>query len=1107
MLAAAILALAASPGSAHAQSTYGAVVGTAVDSTHAVLPGVTLELREVQTNVTRTTTSRDEGQFEFLNITQGRYQLRAELPGFRPFVSAEFPVEARQTVRVDSLLSADAVAEQVTVRGAAALINTETPTVYSARSNRELQQLPFTFRTFNTSPLQAINTIPEVQKGSGFEFSLSGSLPYQNEVSVDGISTTNVRRNGIGENINLVPSIEGVQEIRVSSVNNAAEFAQIGDITTVTRPGTNQWRGSAFWNYNDTALNANPNYFNKSAALNESENNNYGGFVAGPVFRNRTFFFATYERLDISRSATGTATVPEARFRSGDFSSRATPIIDPQTGSPFPGNVIPADRINPVAARILAGYMPLANDDTGRVHRYTVAAPDVSNQYDLRLDQNFSPGHTLFGRYTDKLIERETPTAYQVSGPRTERNPTRTLAVSDNYAFRGHLLNEARFGVSTSDLGPKTALRGRDFVADTGLILLSTDPPDITGSTYVDIAGYTRFGEAKEEHLTSRMIQFADVVTLVRGRHTFKGGVDVKSYNWTSPVNFTGADDYGVFRFRDATSGGTGLALANFLLGVPHDVDQTATGPGVDGVATHVGFFAQDEWQVGRDVTLSLGVRYDLYKPFTDRALNISNFLRDTPNGDIVVPNDASVALTSPGFRSSIATSQILTADQAGLPESLRHTDTNNVAPRIGVAWRPFGDSRTVIRGGYGVYNTRILGAVFNSLTGIHTSDNVTFTNAYDPAARRHAIVWPNTYAGDPGRGTVQPGSQNFSTANDPDFKDPRTQQWSVTFERDLNGQSAVRLTYSGLHSADLTMAPDLNQIAPNATGFANLPREARPYPNWFRVNTRDNGGYKHYHDVTAQVRGRLSSAGLDYGATYRWASSISNIEDRGQGSANFQTEINGRTDNRFDPDYLRGPDQAVPTHRLVMTAIWDLPVGRDRAVGGDWGPALHAVLGGWTMSSVAIYESGQHLSAFYSGHCGSGTNCYGNEKPDAVAGQDPNDGPRTLAQWFNLNAFSVDAFFPNGQPAFAGRFGTAEKGNILGPSATTIDLALFKDFAFSSNGRLRVSVQSTNVLNIANYGNPDTNVRSGNYGRITSLNPNQVFLPRRVVLGVRALF
>jgi hypothetical protein len=189
------------------------------------------------------------------------------------------------------------------------------------------------------------------------------------------------------------------------------------------------------------------------------------------------------------------------------------------------------------------------------------------------------------------------------------------------------------------------------------------------------------------------------------------------------------------------------------------------------------------------------------------------------------------------------------------------------------------------------------------------------------------------------------------------------------------------------------------------------------------------------------------------------------------------------------------------------MTAIWDLPVGRDRAVGGDWGPALHAVLGGWTMSSVAIYESGQHLSAFYSGHCGSGTNCYGNEKPDAVAGQDPNDGPRTLAQWFNLNAFSVDAFFPNGQPAFAGRFGTAEKGNILGPSATTIDLALFKDFAFSSNGRLRVSVQSTNVLNIANYGNPDTNVRSGNYGRITSLNPNQVFLPRRVVLGVRALF
>ena len=650
-------------------------------------------------------------------------------------------------------------------------------------------------------------------------------------------------------------------------------------------------------------------------------------------------------------------------------------------------------------------------------------------------------------------------------------------------------------------------MRGRDFVADTGLILLSPSPPDITGSTYVDVAGYTRLGEAKEEPLTTRNVQFADVVTLIRGRHTFKGGVDVKNYNWTSPVNFTGADDYGVFRFRDGTAGGTGLALANFLLGVPDDVDQTATGPGVDGVATHVGTFVQDEWRVGRDVTLSLGVRYDLYRPFTDRELNISNFLRETPNGDVVVPNEASLDLTSPGFRNSIGTSQIVTAAEVGLPESLRHTDTNNIAPRLGIAWRPFGDTRTVIRGGYGIYNTRILGAVFNSLTGIHTSDNVTFTNTFDPTTRRHAIVWPSTYAGDAGRGISQPGTQNFSTANDPDYKDPRTQQWSATLERELTPQTAVRFTYSGLRSADLTMAPDLNQIAPNTVGFANLPRTARPYPNWFRVNTRDNGGYKNYHDVTAQVRGRPSSTGLDYTATYRWASSISNIEDRGQGSASFQSEINGRTDNRFDPDYLRGPDQAVPTHRLVFTGIWALPVGRDRKVGTDWSRVLDAALGGWTLSTVAIYESGQHLSAYYGGHCGSGTNCYGNEKPDAVSGQDPNDGAQTLAQWFNTDAFSVAAFFPNGQPAFIGRFGTADKGNIIGPSATTVDLALFKDFRFSANGRIRISVQSTNVLNIANYGNPDTNLRSGNYGRITALNQNEVFVPRRVVLGVRALF
>jgi hypothetical protein len=1091
---------------AFAQSTYGAVVGVVTDNTGAVIPGATVALTEVQTAVARTTISKESGAYEFLNLVQGLYHVEIELSGFRKFASEPFRVEARETKRINAILAVGGLTEEVVVQSVAPIINTETPTVSSAASNRELQELPFTFRTQNTSPINAIQVIPEVQRVNQ-QFSLSGSLPYQNEVSVDGILTTSVRRNGIGaEGFNIFPSIESVEQIKVSSVNNTAEYAQIGDITTVSKPGTNAYHGTAFWNFNSDSLNANPNYFNPSLKPNASDNNNFGGSLGGRLIRNRTFFYGTFERLDIKLFQSVAATVPQAAFRAGNFSSLTTPIVDPATGSPFPGNVIPGGRINPVAATLLRDYIPAPNEGTA-THRYSADATEVSNQFDVRLDQNFRSGHTLFARLSWKELQRLSPTTYESLGPRDFRNPVSTFVVSDNYAVSSNLLNEARIGFTKADQSFTTGKVGRDLASELGLRLLANPVPGGTGTTYVDISGYTRFGEGQEEPLTQDTFQIADNLTWIKSQHTFKAGFDIQWFNWTSPVNFTGADDFGVFRFNNnIAGGGAGHPVANFLLGIPTDVDQTASGPNVDGVARHYSVFAQDEWQLNPSVTLSVGVRYDLRPGFEDREGNISNFLRDTPNGDVVVPDAASLQLTSPGFAGSLGNTRILTAEQAGLPVSLRHTDTNNIAPRFGVAWRPGGDTRMVVRAGYGIYYTRLLGAVFNSLTGIHTSDNVTFANSFNAATRTYGIVWPNTFAGDPTRGVTRVGTQNFSTANDPDFKDPTTHQWSLTFERELNRSNALRATYSGFRSVHLTMAPDLNQIAPNTTGFANLPMEARPFPNWNRINTRDNGGYQDYHDVLLQLTGRLNGAGLQHRTSYKWARSIDNIEDRGAGQSDFQTEINGRTDNRFDPDYMRGPTTNIPTHRVVSSVIWELPIGRGRAIGSDMSAALDALAGGWTVSSVVQMQSGAHLTAFYSSHCGSGTSCYGSEKADGVSGQDPNSGPQTLDQWFNTAAFSVAAFRDAaGRSIFAGRFGNAEKGSITRPGVWNVDLAAMKSFRLSGDVRASVNVFVTNVFNHANWGRPDTNVTSANYGRITSLNPDYPL--RRVMLGARLTF
>lgn len=1094
VLLATAMALAASHRIATAQSTYGALVGVLTDASKAVLPGATVTLTEVQTNFARTTTSGPRGTYEFLNLTQGRYQVVVELAGFKRQATDTFPVGARQTVRIDAELQASAQSEEITVvSGAAPLINTESPTVAASNTGREILELPFTFRTFNTSPVNTIAVLPEVQKGTGASFSLSGGQSYQNEVSVDGISTTNVRRNGIGDGaLNIFPSVEGIEEIRVSTINNSAEFAQAGDITTITKPGTNAYHGTAFLNFNNDGLNANPSYFSKSVP-NKSDNKNFGASLGGPLVHDKTFFFVTYERLKIDRTGVATATVPEVDFRTGDFSRLSSSIIDPLTGRPFPGNVIPSDRINPVSALILSRYIPVPNEGLA-TNRYSIDATEASNQLDARLDHHFSAGHTVFARFSWKELEKISATTYPISGPRTDKNPTRNLAVSDNWALGPRALNELRFGFTSSDLTNQTGLRGQDFVKDTGLRLISQNLPQGTGSTYLDIAGYSRFGEAKEEPLTTRVLQLADNLTFVTGPHTLKAGADIRHYNWTSPVNFTGADDFGVFRFNSNLGGGTGNGLANFLLGVPTEVDQTATGPGVDGSATHYGVFVQDEWRVSPRLTVNLGLRYDLYPGFADNELNITNFLRDTPNGDVVVPNEASRQLAKPDFTSGLGTSKILTAAEVGLPESLRKTDKNNFAPRFGVAWRPFGDNQTVARAGYGIYYTRILGAVFNSLTGIHTSDNQTYGNSFDASLGDFGIVLPNTFAGSAGRGGAAVGNQNFSTANDPDYKDPLTQQWSLSLDHELGTRNALRLTYSGRADRNLTLAPDLNQIQPNTVGYRNLPKTARPYPNWNRVNTRDNGGEADYHDVTVQLQGEAVS-GLHYSASYKRAHARSNLEIT-SARDNFVEEINDRTDNRFDPNYTRGPVTAIPDNRFTATLIWQVPFLKG-----------NRLLGGWTLSGIFTAQSGQHLTAYYSSHCGSGTNCYTPEKADAVAGQDPNDGPKTTDQWFNTGAFTDRAFFnAAGQPIFAGRFGNAEKGSITGPGFYVLDLGLFKDFAFAGSGRLRFQVQAQNVTNHPNLGNPVTNLTSPNYGKITSLLPGTLG-SRVVVAGARLSF
>ncbi len=1097
----------------YGQSIFGSVVGRVQDAAGASVPGAEVVLSEVRTNVVHEAMASSDGLYEFVNLTAGEYKLEVKAKGFRSFRTAVFGLAAKQTVRVDASLTVGEVSSSVTVDATAPLVNTENPTISSSRSAEQLIKGPFMYRSATTSPVRVLGLFSESQLGVSEErqFSLSGGMVYQNDVSVDGILATNVRDNGIGLRAEgLFPSTESIQELRVSSVNNGAEFAQMGAITTISKSGGNNYHGAAFYNFYGNSMRANPSYFSKAVnnnTLPREVNNDFGGNLEGRLIKDKTFFFTAYERLTkyglVRNSASG-VTVPENDIRGGDFSRFLTAaqrivINDPSTGQPFPNNVIPASRINPVSKGLLDKYIPAPNVASNLFFYLQDNAPEIQQNYDLRLDHYFSNRHNMFGRYSWKDYDRVGATNFASEGGVRTVTPSYTMVLADNFVIRPNLVNEARFGFTLLRDNIVSGIRAQKFVQDSGLKLYASNIPDIAGSSQINLSGYTAFGRAKEQPLKAETYEFGDNISWQRGRHTFKAGGQVHWFNLTQPAG--GFGELGTFAFDNNLTGGTNQPFANFLLGLPTTVNQTLPGPGVNASARHYGFFAQDEWRLNR-VTLSFGVRYELHPAFRANNGNITNFLAQTPNGDVVVPDEASRKLATPRFVSGIGTSKILTAAEANLPQSLRYTDKNNFAPRLGLAWRPFNNNRTVVRAGYGIYTVRLLGPYFVSMADIHTADSQIFTNSYENGA--HSIVWPNTFNSLANRGNVAVGTLNFTSANRQNFADPYTQQWSFTIERELNTRNSLRLSYTGNRGVKLVTSPNLNEVQANTVGYNNLPASARPYPNFRQVRLRDNGGDSNYNDFTVQHRGRLLP-GLTMTNSYKWAKGISNVEVD-PGVANFSNEIPADLNNRFDMGYWRGPMVGIPYHRFLTDFVWDLPFGKGRKYGSGAGRVMNLLVGGWTLSSIMMFQSGPHLTPFFTSHCAAGTDCNSRSRPDVVAGIDPNAGPKTTEAWFDRAAFTKQPFLTStGASAFVGRYGNSGVGTVLGPGIMQIDAGAFKDVQVTERWSLRFYAQARNLPNHANFTNPQMNMDNADFGKIRGLNGNAY--SRLITAGARIIF
>jgi hypothetical protein len=1110
---------------ARPQSTYGTLLGTVTDSSGGVVAGATVTVTETRTGTSKDRVTDSRGDYQIPNLLSGTYDVAVSANGFKKSVKRGVPLDPRSEVRIDMQLELGTTSTIVEVKAALPVITTETGTVSDVQLSREISQLPLNYRAQSTSPLNAITNLPGVQVDLGgatgnASISVAGNHPAQNEVSVDGFSVTSPRFNG--PTVEMFPSTEAISEVKITSEAAPAEFGQVGDITFTGKGGTNSYHGSLYEYFQNDKLDAGPGF---GELKPPKRDNTFGGSIGGPVRlphfhgKDHTFFFFDWESNRQRSSANLDNNVPTPAMLAGDFSSlcatydvagnctsaTGSQLVNPLTGQNFANNKIPSGQFNPTSLTILQTFYPNATDvradplDTADNYIKTLSSPLTANLFDVRIDQNITSKQSIFGRFSWKHYDSESP---QDLGPKTGLssfilNP-KVLGLSYTYTIHPNLLNEFRFGYNT-----QTTLQaypgfpdGAALISQLGLQQLGPFPAgsafpffEFDGSSGLTSVPGTR-QEARHEH----KYQIADNVTWIRGRHTLKFGLDVRAIRSSDFESFIGPDNFGNFFFDGQF---TGNDFADFLLGLPSFTAIVNAGPDFNGFAKAHSFFGQDSFQISPKLTVSFGLRYEVHPPFHDNTLQITNF--DPTNGSVVVPNAKSLALATqpflqsinscslavpnpPSFDPNVPCTPVVTAAQNHIPDTLRFTDYGKILPRLSVAYRL--SNKTVLRAGAGLYDETVLGSIFYSLTGIHTSNYQQFNNAITSGVP--AIQFPNTKSGDVSNGSGPAGNAVFGTANSIHLHDPYAEQWTLTAERDLGWETGLRVTYSALRSIGLIVSPDLNQVPAHSSAYN---QDLAPFPNWSVIKSRVNGASSFYNGLETVVTHRFSK-GLFLQSSWVWSKNLSDAEGD-ESNGGFVAENGPRITDRFNIHADSGNVSYSRRHRWLTTARWDIPVGRGQRWGSAMNPILNAVAGNWQTSNIFVVQTGPYLTPFYSGGLDpSGTNSPqrpGQQRPDrlpasACAGLGPSQG-----QVFGGSCFTYDwpiSFDVDGNPLNAiGRFGNSGVGILEGHGSFIWNFGLAKVFRLTERLALRFESTFTNFTNHLNPGQPDMEANSSNFG------------------------
>jgi Carboxypeptidase regulatory-like domain len=1082
-----------------AQSTFGSIRGTVQDISGATIPDTQITLHSIDENTDRTVTSDATGSYAFENVLANRYSIRARHDGFAEIVVGGITLAARQDLRYTLQMKISQQSSTVEVTSDAAQINTENGVIGDSKDTGDIGKLPLNFRASTTSPLAALATSPNVQADSQGNIAIGGATANQIGFSVDGISTANVFNSAAGTN--PYPSPEGIAELKVTAFNNNAEFSQVGDVTFTTRGGTNQYHGTLFEYLQNDALDARVFNFAQKAPKHF---NTFGGSFGGPLSiphlyngHNKTFFFVDYEGNRRRTSQAEQYFVPTAAERMGDLSGLASTfstLINPFTGIAYANNVIPQTSISPFATKLLNKYYPLPNIPASNGINYQTLIPIPSNTdgFDGRIDQVINSKQQVYARFNRKNLTVNVVNPLLPNDVDAEHD--RSFLISHNYVINSHLLNEFRYGFTDTILAPNFGIVGAEALQDLGVqvggaqgVNVSNHPTDQGFPTisFNDGTSFTQIGRDHVGPTQSTTKQIADNVTYTKGRHTIRGGVDVRWVRFAVPEIETPSDDYGLFTFNQNTF--TNSSFGDLLLGAPHTTYFAVTGPRDDAGGAQIGLYGQDQWQLNDRLTLSFGLRWEFLPPFVDKNGIQANF---DPNysgvgangqGAIVINNILLHGLgPAPAFLASFnacglagvnpgTCTPVVTNGQDGLPAGLRQTYLRNFDPRVSLAYRPFNDNKTVFRAGFGIFTVTALGQLQNN----NESNPQAVVNTYlnNPNGQNTAPVFTLPQVTPAGAGLAFGGGE-LEQATDPRYRDAQTAQWNVTVEREVTSNTSVRVSYVGMNSYRLPVTENLNQLHPSTT---NPNPEALPFPNWSIIFNTANLGGQNYQALELAATHRMAR-GLSYDANYSWAHNISDAQ--GDAPTAFQGETRyGLADlNRFGISANRGNVVGTRRQRLLVTGTYELPFGKGRQWLTSSSRVVDGFLGGWNVNTITLLETGPYLTP-----SDSVTNDQTNTspsadgsivRPDRVGNPIPTD--RSPSNYFNFSAFAHT-------PVNAGRVGNAGVGTLEAPGTVAVSAGLAKIIAIRESWRLRFESTFTNVLNRTNYAPPATNISNQN--------------------------